>query len=87
MAVCLGRANVPQDGVVGVDQLAVAGLPQHARVADHGAAAAAEGEWPEVSGRRGNDFKHLGHDLFDGLVVTGALEALWRSSSSSRCDW
>lgn len=61
---------------MGVDQLAVAGLPQFAGVADDGAAAAAGREGPEVSGRRGNDLKHLGQDPLDGLVVPGPLEAL-----------
>lgn len=70
---------------MGVDQLAVARLSQLAGVADHGAAAAAEGEWLKVSGWRGNDLEHLGQDALDGLVVTGPLEALWSSSSSSRC--
>lgn len=68
---------------MGVDQLAVAGLPQLAGVADHGATPAAEGEWLEISGWRGNDLKHLGQDPLNRLVVTGPLEALWRSSS--RC--
>lgn len=68
---------------MGVDQLAVAGPPQLAGVADDGAAAAAGGEGLEVSGRRGNDLKHLGQDTLDGLVVTGPLEALWGGGAAA----